>query len=140
MDRDRRKFVIKNDAINYFELDPFAFSLDSIIKTYIKNKELEIIEKLAYITQYNPYYIDRNVNKIDADIFDSFDLNNVDDNFIEDFRNMNFENIFKDNINEYINKITSKIQRFSDFDTVIKLINIKNIENKNIFKFIDKNI
>ena len=46
---------------------------------------------------------------------------------------MDFERIFKDNINEYINKITSKIEKFSDFDIVIKLINIKNIENKNIF-------
>ena len=78
-----KKFVIKNDAINYFELDEFAFLLDQIIRRYIiNNKELENIEKLAFITQYNPYYIDRNVNKIDANIFDSFNLNNIDDNFI----------------------------------------------------------
>jgi len=131
-DKERKKFVLKNDAINYYELDEFAFLLDQMIRKFINKKELENIEKLAYITQYNPYYIDRNMNKIDANIFDSFNLNNIDDNFIEDFRNMNFESIFKENINEYINKITSKIESIYDFDIVIKLINIKNIENKNI--------
>jgi len=131
-DKERKKFVLKNDAINYYELDEFAFLLDQMIRKFINKKELENIEKLAYITQYNPYYIDRNMNKIDANIFDSFNLNNIDDNFIEDFRNMNFESIFKENINEYINKIISKIESIYDFDIVIKLINIKNIENKNI--------
>ena len=131
-DKERKKFILKNDAINYYELDEYAFALDQMIRKFINKNELENIEKLAYITQYNPYYIDRNINKIDANIFDSFNLNNIDDNFIEDFRNMNFESIFKENINEYINKITSKIEKISDFDIVIKIINIKNIENKNI--------
>jgi len=46
---------------------------------------------------------------------------------------MEFENIFKNNVSEYINKILSKIQKIYDFDNVIKLINIKNIDDKDIF-------
>jgi aspartyl/asparaginyl-tRNA synthetase len=46
---------------------------------------------------------------------------------------MNFEIIFKENIVEYINKITSKIKTISDFELIIKLINIKNISEKNIY-------
>ena len=46
---------------------------------------------------------------------------------------MNFEYIFKDYIVEYIKKLFDKIKDIRSFDTVIKLINIKNIKNKNIY-------
>ena len=130
-----KKFTIKNDAINYFERDEFAFLLDQIIKKYLNiQKDLNSIEKLAYISQFNPYYQEPiNYNKIDSEIFDFFDLNDVDNDFIEDFRKMDFENIFKENITEYINKMISKITNISNFDTIIKLINIKNIKDKNEF-------
>ena len=130
-----KKFTIKKDANNYYELDEFAFLLDQIINKYIQNnKELQNIEKLAFITQYNPYYKEKKyTNNIDINIFDIFDVNNIDNEFIEDFRNMEFEIIFQKNINEYINKILSKIQNISDFDNAIKLINIKKINDKNIY-------
>ena len=134
--KDRyKKFTIKYDAINYYELDEFAILLDKNIKKYIiNNKKLENIEKLALIKQYNPYYKEERFKYlVDINIFDLFDFNNIDNEFIEDFRNMRFENIFKENINEFINKIFSKIKKISDFDHIIKIINIKNIEDKNIF-------
>ena len=131
----KTKFTIKTEAFNYYERDEFAFILDQMIRQYINNdKDISNIEKLAYITQYNPYYIEEKYcNKVDAEIFDNFDLNNVDDDFIEDFRRMNFEDIFKENINEYINKIMSKIKSINNFDVIINLINIKNIYEKRIF-------
>ena len=46
---------------------------------------------------------------------------------------MNFEKIFKEKLVEYINKITSKIKTIADFELIIKLINIKNISEKNIY-------
>ena len=46
---------------------------------------------------------------------------------------MNFEKIFKFKIKEYINKLLSKIKSISDFDKIIKLINIKNIDNRGIY-------
>lgn len=46
---------------------------------------------------------------------------------------MNFEIIFERNLSEYINKIISKIKEISNFVKVIKLINIDNIQDKNIF-------
>jgi len=129
------KFTIKNEAINYYDRDEFAFILDQMIRQYINiDKDMPNIEKLAYITQYNPYYNEEKYyNKVDTEIFDNFNLNNVDNDFIEDFRKMNFELIFKENINEYINKIMSKIKNINDFDAIIKLINIKNISEKRIF-------
>ena len=134
-EKDKDFNIIRKEAKIYFERDEFAFLLDNIIKKYItnNNKELENIEKLAFIVKYNPYYKDpKYSNKIDCDIFDSFDLSKIDNEFIEDFKNMEFEIIFKNNINEYIKKIIEKIKDISNFEPVIKLINTKNIEDKNI--------
>jgi hypothetical protein len=132
--KDEKKFTIKKDAINYYERDEFAFILDQIIKKYNNNQEVKNIEKLAFITRYNPYYIEtRYSNKVDCSIFDSFDLNKIDKEFIEDFKRMNFEIIFKENIAEYIKKFIEKINNIPNFNTVIQLINIKNIENKSLY-------
>ena len=132
-DKDRRKFPIKNDAISYFEYDEFAFFLDQIIKQYIKiKKDLNSIEKLDYIVLYNPYYIKKDIDNINTDIFNLFDLNDIDNDFIENFKKKNFEIIFKKKINDYFNKITSKIQKISDFDNAIKLFNINKISDKNV--------
>ena len=127
------KFSIKNDAINYYKRDEFAFLLDKIIRTFINNnKDLNSIEKLAFITQYNPYYQERNINKVNLAIFDFFDADNIDNYFIKDFRNMEFESIFKENIADYINKLFEKIKKISNFEKIIKLINVKNLSDKNI--------
>ena len=133
--KNPKKFVIKNEVINYYEIDEFAFLLDQMIKKHLsENKELESIEKLAYITKYNPYYTDsKYYNQVSSDIFDLLDLNNIDNDFIEHFKEMNFELIFKENIPEYINKIFSKINNISDFDTIIDLINIERLGDKTSF-------
>ena len=94
---------------------------------------MENIEKLAFIVKYNPYYNDpKYSNKIDCDIFDSFDLSRIDNEFIEDFKNMNFEIIFKNNIADNIKKIIEKIKDISNFEPIIQLINVNYIDDKNI--------
>ena len=131
---EESKFSIKNNAINYFKRDEFAYLLDQIIKRCITNgKDLTNIEKLAIITKYNPYYKEsKYFIKVNTDIFDPFNLDIIDDEFIRDFRRMNFEQIFKNNIDDYIKKIFSKIKNISNFTNVIKLIHIQKLENKNI--------
>ena len=52
-----------------------------------------------------------------------------DKKFISDFKNMKFEQIFKNNISEYLDKIFSKIKTIPNFVNIIKLINIKYIED-----------
>ena len=79
---------IKKDAQSCFDNDEFAFLLDEIIKNVLKDsKTLKNIEKLNYITKYNPYYKEpKFYEKVDSDIFNSFDLNEIDDLTITDFR------------------------------------------------------
>ena len=128
------EFTIKKEAINYFEKDEFAFLLDQIIRKYNNNPEVTNIEKLTIITKFNPYYIESKYsNKVDCGIFDFLALDHIDNIFIKDFKLMNFEKIFKDNISDYIKKFVEKINNIQNFDTVIQLINIKNLDNKNIY-------
>ena len=44
---------------------------------------------------------------------------------------MNSETIFKDNISEYNKKIIGKIKDIPNFDSIIKVINKENLEDKN---------
>lgn len=53
------------------------------------------------------------------------------------FQNFNFEIMFEENINDYINKITGKIKDIQTFDNVIKLINVNRLkEEKQKYYFI----
>ena len=133
---------IKKDAQICFDNDEFAFLLDEIIKNVLKDsKTLKNIEKLNYITKYNPYYKEpKFYEKVDSDIFNSFDLNEIDDLTITDFRKFKFENIFKGKINDFIREFISKIKHISNFDTIIRLINFKRIkkfDSKGIKKFLE---
>jgi len=133
-EKKEAKFTIKKEVISYFERDEFAFLLDQIIRKYNDNPEVRNIEKLRFITQYNPYYREsKYFNKVDCGIFDFLDLAQIDNDFIKYFRRMNFEYIFKDNISEYIKKFIEKINNIPNFDTVIQLINIRNLQDKNIY-------
>ncbi len=90
--QEKDTYTIKKEANIYFERDEFAIILNQIIKKYNNNPEEDnpIIDKLKIITQYNPYYFEpRYSNKVDCDIFDSFDLNK--NNEYVEFRGMNFE-------------------------------------------------
>ena len=131
------KMKINNDSNNLFEIDEFANLLDQIIKKYINNnREIKDIEKLSFLTTYHPYYKkekgEKYSNKAETDILDLFDLDKINEKFIGFFRDMNFEIIFESNIHEYISKLTSKIKNISNFENIIKLINFKSIELKNI--------
>ena len=131
-DKKDKNFKIKKDITSYYELDEFSFLLDQIIKKYINHNNLTDIDKLAYITEYDPYYLEEKYSyKVDSDIFDLINLDNINDEEIEYFKKMNFEIIFGDCIIDYISKITSKIKNISNYYLVIQLINFKNIQDKN---------
>ena len=107
-------------------------------------KDLTYIQRLSYIKEFNPYYLEeegtRYFDKVDSDIFDLLDLNNIDDNSIRDFRKMKFEYIFIAKINDFISKFISKIKNIQNFQPIVKLINLKRIKiikEKIINKFLN---
>ena len=134
--KNEKKNDIKKDINKYFEIDEFAFILDKNIRKYIEtNKELSNSEILGYIQNYNPYYKeDKYAHKRETYIFDYVNFENNDDQqfkqFIDTFKNLKFEIIFKDNITEFLNKMVSKITNIYTFDTIMELININGINSK----------
>jgi len=132
--------AIKIDINRYLERDEFAFMLNKLIRDFFeanKNK-LTNAEILGTIEKYNPYFSIRNKedkekykNNRDVYIFDDVNFNKITDVFIINFRNFNFEEMFEENITDYINKITSKIENIQTFGNIIKLINEKKIKEEN---------
>ena len=126
--------TIKKETNSYFERDEFAVILAQMIAKYNNKSEVSDIEKWAFITGYNPNYIEwKYLNKVDCSIFDTLDLIQIDEKFIEEFKKRNFDKIFKDNISEYIKKILEKIKDIPHFNKIIKIIDIEKIEDKNIY-------
>ena len=121
--------IEKEEANNYYKRDEFAFLLDKITKKYIDtDKDLSNNEIIGFMLERNPYYIeDKYSYKRECDIFDKIDLNKVDNEFIQLFKECNFEDIFIENITEYLNKMTSKIKEISSFNIIIDLINVNEI-------------
>jgi hypothetical protein len=132
--------AIKIDIIRYLERDEFAFMLNKLIRDFFeanKNK-LTNAEILGTIETYNPYFSIRNKEdkekykyNRDVYIFDDVNFSKITDVFIINFRNFNFEEMFEENITDYINKITSKIENIQTFGNIIKLINEKKIKEEN---------
>ena len=130
-----KKSDIKKDINKYFERDEFAFILDKNIKKLLdSNKKLTNSEILGYVEQFNPYYIEEKyLYKRETYIFDYINLDDKDQTFIETFKKLEFEKMFKDNIIDFLNKMISKIKNISNFGTILEIIDIKKILKVNEF-------
>ena len=134
---DKNELKIKEEIDKYNDKDEFAFILNKNIKELfeISNDKFKDIEKLGIIEKYNPYYnceIEEDEmkykNSRETYIFDYINFQNHTYEFKESFHRLNFEQIFKENIKDFISKITSKIKDISSFSTVIDIIDITRLE------------
>ena len=136
---NKHELEIKNDINRYNDRDEFAFNLNNNIKELfeLKKDKYNDEQKLGIVEKYNPYY---NINNEDdekkyknlreTDIFNNINFCNPTKYFKESFHLLNFETMFKENIAEFINKITSKIKDISTFGTIIEIIDINRIEKE----------
>jgi len=136
---DENEIIIKKDINKYYMRDKFIFILNDNIKKFMEINDSKLLdqEKLGIIAKYNPYYNiedkadnERYKNNRDTSIFNNINFRNPTKEFKETFKMLNFENIFKENLEEFINKIISKIEDISTFGTVIELIDVTRIEKK----------
>ena len=120
---------IKKDINRYSGRDEFAFILDkNIQKMLSKDEELSNSEKLEIVAKYNPYYKEEKyINCRNTHIFDCINLDRNTQAFIETFKKLHFETMFKDNIMDFLNKMTSKIINISNFGTILEIINVNRI-------------
>ena len=56
-------------------------------------------------------------------------LETIDDDFKETFKNMEFETIFEDDLENYVYILLEKIEKIEDFDIILELININKLGN-----------
>ena len=124
--KNNKKSEIKEDINKYFDRDEFAFDLDRNIEKLLSNEpELTNSEILGYVQGFNPYYKEeRYLYKRGTYIFDNINLDDNSKQFIETFKLLNFETMFKDNIIEFLNKMVSKIKNIPNFGTILELIDI----------------
>ena len=140
-DKKKDKDIIQ-DIENYINIDEFAYVLNEKIKNYFELKKGKITnsEILGYIHQYNPYYKEEEYkHKRDSYILDflNFDCDYNDEyaimehkRFIETFKKLDYEDIFKDNLLKFLDRMINKINNLSSFDTVINLIRIDKLQDK----------
>ena len=116
----------------YHNKDPFATQLNKMIKNYIKDNEKITNEKIIeYIKNYDIFYSDEKYkSRRTPEIFDKLDFEKIDDNFINDFKDMEFENKFKSAQNSYYIELLNKIEKIEDFNYILRLINYNLIDDK----------
>ena len=149
-DKEKDKDIIK-DIKNYRDIDAFAYLLNENIKNFFKEKrgKLKNSEILGYIQKYNPYYIEdgykhnRELYILDDLVFE-YDYNNNDEdvisehqNFIETFRKLEYEDIYKNNMVKFLDTMVNKVKDISSFDTVMDLIRVDKIKEK-VNEYIEK--
>ena len=102
-----------------------------------KKNELTNAEILGAISKYNPYFSiwdkdDKENFKKNREtyIFDYVNFKKITKAFIGNFQKFNFEEMFEDNITEYINKITGFIKDIETFGNIMKLIKVERMKEK----------
>ena len=130
---------IKDDIQKYLDKDEYAFILDKKVKAYIESnkKELSDSEILGMIMLYDPYYNEdkyQNSKTRVANIFDLINFNNIDNQFISTFKKLKFEEVFKEKITSFTEKILSKVDRnIYIFNNIIELIDINKLSEDKLF-------
>ena len=142
-DKEKDKDIIK-DITDFLKIDEFAYLLNDNIRKYFTEKKgkLKNSEILGYIQKYNPYYKEEEYKfRREAYILDDltfeYDIDSIDEDvlkehsiFIETFKSLEYEDIFKNNMVKFIDTMINKIKDISSFDTIIDLIRVDKIEEK----------
>ena len=124
--------IIKKEINEFLKVDDLAKLLDKNIKKYLElnNKELTNAEILGFFEGFNPYYKeDKYYKKRETYIFDYINFNDNNEQFINTFKQLQFEKIFK----AKFSVIISKINDLNTFGIILELINIKKISDVKSF-------
>ena len=110
--------------------------LDKNIKSYIQNNnKITNIEIIELIKIYDVYYQkDEHKKKREPEILNKIDLEKIDNEFEVKYKKMDFEEIFKEDLKNYLLVFLNKINNILDFEKLFKLINTKKLgEEKSAF-------
>ena len=113
--------------------DEIAVILNSIIQKNIEeSKEISNDEIINQITKFDIYYIEDNyINRRELNFLDRIDFDDKENDWINSFKESKFENIFSNDIDNFILKLVSKIRKLEDLGRVINIINEDEIKKMN---------
>ena len=138
LDKLLQKEYNKRPNIDQIKESILSISIIQNNKKIKENNENIIINDITPKKYLEKLLINKDPSKLNINlilnIFDSFNLSEFDSDFIDNYKKLKFELIFRDKISDYLNKLISKINNISDFDTIINLINIEDVKDKNKYK------
>ena len=128
--KEKKSAIYKDNTLVMNKLI-FEDQLNLIIKNYINNQNITNIEIIDLIKNYALFYHEDNfIKKREPEILDKIDIEKIDDDFIQKFEDMEFEEIFKEDLSNFLLIFLDKIHKIADFDSIIKLIHIKKLGNE----------
>ena len=136
---EKEKDIIK-DIKNFYDIDEFAYQLNENIKNFFKAKKgkLNNSEIFGYIHKHKreSYILDGLAFEYDYKSNDE-DVIKDHEKFIETFRKLEYEKIFKDNMVKFLDIMINKITNISSIDTTMDLIRVDRIKEK-VNEFFEK--
>ena len=133
-----KKAEIYKDSVSLNRKLIFEHQLNKIIQNYINNSEtitnIEIIDLIKNYALF--YHEDTFISKREPEILSKIDIDKIDDDFIQKFEDMEFEEIFKEDLDNFLFIFLNKIQKITDFDNICKLINIKKLGNNTSLNYL----
>ena len=118
--------------------DELAVILNRIIQKNIEEeKEITNDEIINQITKFDIYYLeDIYINRRELNFLDKINFDEKETEWMSKFKGANFENIFKNDIENFILKLDSKIKKMEDLGTAISIINEENIKNMDKMEYL----
>ena len=110
--------------------DELAITLNRIIQKNIEeSKDISNDEIINQITKFNFFYKeDAYINRRDLNFLDKINFDENEGEWMKNFKDSHFENIFKNDIEKFILKLASKIKKMEDLGIVIDIINEEEIK------------
>ena len=132
LDKDKNNVILTEMTVfQKKQVASFAYLSNKLVTDYLKNNQISNIEILNLIKGYNLLYSQTDneniIKKRDPEILSKIDLEEVDSDFIKAFKDMDFEELYKNFIAKYFLVFTKKIKKIFDINIVIKLINEKKL-------------
>ena len=101
------------------------------VKELNKNSKLNNNQILDVMNNVDEYYYnkDYDTSKKELDIIDNIKVNEIDQEFTDKYRQTDFNVIFKDNFDAFIEKLFAKSKTFKDLHKLIHLYDTDNKQN-----------
>ena len=118
--------------------DELAIALDTLIRKNIEeSKEITNDEIINQIATFDIYYIeDIYINRRELNFLDKINFDEEEIEWVNNFKSKNFEKIFKNEIENFIQKLVSKTNKMEDIGKIIDMINEDEIKNMDKIEYL----